>query len=91
MSAQNLRNLLEHVDDTWELVLPGVGLAGDELVGELAAVWWAARAESNDAYEHWSRAGGADAYAAYRAAEDRADAAADGLAAATRPEVPATI
>ena len=87
MSAQDLRDLLEHVDDTWEIVLPPVGLGGSELVGELAAVWWAARAESNDAYERWRRVGGADAYAAYRAAEDRADAAAEGLSTGARQAV----
>jgi len=87
MSAQDLRDLLDHVDDTWELVLPPTGLRGTELVSEMAAVWWAARAESNDAYDHWRRAGGADAYAVYRAAEDRADAAAAGLTAAAGPAV----
>jgi hypothetical protein len=46
---------------------------------ERLAVWSAARAEANLAYEAWCRRGGAEAYAVYRAAEDRADAAEDAL------------
>lgn len=42
---------------------------------EVFVLWSAARAEANDAYEAWCEAPGCDAYAVYRAAEDRADAA----------------
>ncbi|HEY7077180.1 MAG TPA: hypothetical protein VH418_17505 [Solirubrobacteraceae bacterium] len=42
---------------------------------ELFALWSAARAEANLAYDAWCGSPGADAYAVYRAAEDRADAA----------------
>jgi hypothetical protein len=42
---------------------------------ELFALWSAARAEANLAYDAWCQCPGADAYAVYRAAEDRADAA----------------
>jgi hypothetical protein len=42
---------------------------------ELFALWSVARAEANLAYEAWCGSPGADAYAVYRAAEDRADAA----------------
>jgi hypothetical protein len=52
---------------------------------ERFAVWSAARAEANLAYEDWCRTPGTAAYAVYRAAEDRADAAEDALLAATRP------
>jgi hypothetical protein len=45
-------------------------------------VWSAARAEANLAYDAWCAAPGADGYAVYRAAEDRADAAEVDLAAA---------
>jgi hypothetical protein len=48
------------------------------MLGQLEAVfvlWSAARAEANEAYEAWCEAPGGDAYAVYRAAEDRADAA----------------
>jgi hypothetical protein len=42
---------------------------------EVFAMWCAARAEANLAYDAWCEAPGGDAYAVYRAAEDRADAA----------------
>ena len=42
---------------------------------ELFVLWSAARAEANIAYDAWCGAPGLDAYADYRAAEDRADAA----------------
>ena len=38
-------------------------------------MWSAARAEANIAYDAWCGEPGVDAYAVYRAAEDRADAA----------------
>jgi len=47
---------------------------------ELFAVWSAARAEANVAYSAWCEVPGSDAYAVYRAAEDRADAAERALA-----------
>ena len=43
------------------------------------AIWGAARAEANLAYEAWCRNPGRESYAVYRAAEDRADAAEDAL------------
>jgi hypothetical protein len=49
-----------------------------EMVGhpdEVFVLWSAARAEANIAYDEWCARPGADAYAVYRAAEDRADAA----------------
>ena len=56
---------------------------------ELFAIWSAARAEANLAYQAWCDMPGAIAYAVYRAAEDRADAAEQALAAVTRPLVAA--
>jgi hypothetical protein len=47
---------------------------------ELRYVWHEAKAEASQAYSDWQAAGGADVYAAYRAAQDRADAAQDALA-----------
>jgi hypothetical protein len=44
---------------------------------ERFTVWSAARAEANLAYDAWCRTPSRDAYAVYRAAEDRADAAED--------------
>jgi hypothetical protein len=49
------------------------------------AIWSAARAEANLAYEAWCESPGPDAYAVYRAAEDRADAAEQALAVAAEP------
>ncbi len=43
-------------------------------------VWRRAQARAREAYEEWRRDGGSDAYAAYRAAQDRADSAQDELA-----------
>ena len=75
MKAAELKELLEHIEDTRELVLRPAD--GDELV----SVWRAARAEANAALLTWRAAPGPDSYAAYRAAEDRADAAESSLAA----------
>jgi hypothetical protein len=49
-------------------------------VDEVFVMWSAARAEANLAYDAWCARPGADAYAVYRAAEDRADAAEAALA-----------
>ena len=48
---------------------------------ELFVLWSAARAEANVAYDAWCAMPGSDAYAVYRAAEDRADAAEVALSA----------
>jgi len=50
---------------------------------ERFTIWSAARAEANLAYEAWCAVPGLEAYAVYRAAEDRADAAEHALIAAT--------
>jgi hypothetical protein len=47
---------------------------------EAFVLWSAARAEANLAYDEWCTHPGRDAYAVYRAAEDRADAAESDLA-----------
>jgi hypothetical protein len=58
---------------------------GDEtaawMIYELEYVWREAQAEANLAYEAWSELPRRDGYAVYRAAQDRADAAQDDLAA----------
>lgn len=51
---------------------------------ELFALWAAATAEANAAYDAWRYSPGASAYAAFVAADDRASAAQDALAAHTR-------
>jgi hypothetical protein len=55
-------------------------VAIQQLRTERFVEWAASRAEANLAYDAWSQAPGAVAYSAYRAAEDRADAAQDALA-----------
>jgi hypothetical protein len=42
--------------------------------------WRRAQADAREAYERWRSSGGATAFAAYRAAQDRADSAQDELA-----------
>ena len=54
-------------------------------VDELFALWSVARAEANIAYDEWCERPGHEAYAVYRAAEDRADAAERQLASAAAP------
>jgi hypothetical protein len=56
-----------------------------QLHDQLFALWSAARAEANLAYQAWCDTPGLDAYAVYRAAEDRADAAEHALVLAARP------
>ena len=46
---------------------------------ELADAWRAAQDEATNAYELWRELPGRDAYAVYRAAQDRADEAQDAL------------
>jgi hypothetical protein len=53
---------------------------GSWVFDELADAWRAAQAEARDAYEHWRETSGANAFAVYRAAQDRADQAQDVLA-----------
>ena len=49
---------------------------------ELYAMWTVAQAEANLAYDAWSASPGADAYAVFVAATDRADAALSALSTA---------
>jgi hypothetical protein len=56
---------------------------------ELYAIWSAARAEANLAYQAWCDVRGQVAYAVYRAAEDRADAAEQALAGVSAPLIAA--
>jgi hypothetical protein len=66
----------------------GVGTpAGDRVTRVATSVldqpvwtWRRAQAHAREAYEHWRSHGGAAAFAAYRAAQDRADSAQDELA-----------
>jgi hypothetical protein len=51
------------------------------LYDELAFAWRTAQDDATAAYDAWSARPAADTYAAYRAAQDRADAAQETLAA----------
>ena len=67
-----------HRDELGRFAQPAAALCDRD---ELYAMWSVARAEANLAFDAWRTAPGRDAYVAYRAAEDRADAAQDALAA----------
>jgi hypothetical protein len=75
MTAQQLHDLLEAVPDTREIVV--VHPAEDGLM----AAWRAAQEEASCALHAWCDWPGTEAFAAYRAAQDRADAAQDALVA----------
>jgi hypothetical protein len=78
MSLHELRVLLDEVPDTLEIVLHGPGRDGRSLDAE---AWREAHDEAARAWLDWRAApGDATAYAAYRAAQDREDAAQDALA-----------
>ena len=77
MTVRQLHQLLRGLGDTREIVI-GHGPSEDVL----HAVWRAAQDEADDAYAAWREHPGREAYLAYRAAADRADAALDALATA---------
>lgn len=79
MRVDELRSLLDAVPDTREIVLRrGEGWSAER------DAWREAHDDAVEAYRCW-RAGRTRAgYAAYRAAQDRADAAQDALAARRR-------
>ena len=76
MSAHDLRSLLDDVPDTWEIVL-----RRDRGWSPVLHAWRDAAEEAAAAFAHWcTRPGDVAAYAAYRAAQDREDAAQDAVA-----------
>jgi len=83
MSVKDLKDLLEHLEDTREIVLHDRVADRGRPAGELYDMWRDAREEARCAYADWAARGGAGAYAVYLAAEDRADAAAAGWAGAS--------
>lgn len=76
MTGRQLHDLLHGLEDTREIVMPR-GTAGDGLHD----VRRAAQDDADEAYAMWRERGGEEAYLAYRAAADRADAALDALIA----------
>jgi hypothetical protein len=76
MSIQDLRTLLDDVPDTLEIVL-----RREPEWSPVLEAWRDAAEEAADALRAWRAApGNAAGYAAYRAAQDREDAAQDALA-----------
>jgi hypothetical protein len=82
MSAHELKELLDQVSDTRELVLRPRHAEDDRAWKPLYDAWSDAHEEAEDAYWEWRVRGGPGAYAAYRAAADREDAAQDALSEA---------
>jgi hypothetical protein len=81
MSVHELRALLDQVADTRELVFRRAAALGPAWNAHYDA-WSDAHEEAEEAYAEWHRSGGSRAYAVYRAAQDREDAAQDTLALA---------
>jgi len=79
MSAHELKVLLDQVADTRELVLRRSAVHGPGW-GVLYDAWSDARDDAEEAYWRWTRSRSRPDYAAYRAAQDREDAAQDALA-----------
>ena len=82
MTSLELREILDHLDDTLELVLPGLRERDD--TDALVMAWLIANREAGVALRSWCRRGGQEPYTLYRAAADRADAAQDALALRAR-------
>jgi hypothetical protein len=74
MSTSDLRSLLDDVPDTFEIVLR----RGSSWSPVLEA-WRDAAEEASEALVAWRRGPSRGAYAVYRAAQDREDAALDTL------------
>jgi hypothetical protein len=66
--CQDYEHELQLGDSSWLWVLD-----------ELSTLWREAQLEASRAYHHWCRARNRNAYATYRAAQDRADAAQSAL------------
>ena len=80
MSSGDLRTLLDDVPDTFEIVLR----RAPEWSPVLDA-WRDAAEDAAGALAHWRQSPGDLAYAAYRAAQDREDAAQDALTQLAAP------
>jgi hypothetical protein len=76
MSVNELKVLLDQVADTRELVIRRASTWTP-----VAAAWEDARDDAVAAYAVWLGRRDAESYAAYRAAQDREDAAQDALSA----------
>jgi hypothetical protein len=81
MGFRELKVLLDQVPDTRELVLRREASLGPAW-NALYDAWSDAHEEAEDAWRTWRADPGPEAYAAYRAAADREDAAQDAVSAA---------
>jgi hypothetical protein len=79
MTVHQLHEMLSNLDDTRELVLEGPHT--DDRDDPLVLAWRVAARRAGQALVAWRCTGGREAYAAYRALADQADAAQDALAA----------
>jgi hypothetical protein len=66
--------------ETGELVFTREIPSSTSLFGCLRLAWQDAQWDARSSYEAWTEDGGLEAYAVYRAAQERADAAQDALA-----------
>jgi hypothetical protein len=80
--SRQLLDLFDEIPDTGEIVVLTSPRQDDD---GLLLAWRGARAEANAALEWWRLVRTRDAFAAFLAAEDRADAAQDALAARRSP------
>ena len=76
MGARQLLGVLDEIPDTGEIVI-----RAHEAADELLQAWRNAHADADLALEDWRARRTREAFAAFRAAQDRADAAQDALAA----------
>jgi hypothetical protein len=75
MSSHELKRLLDDVADTREIVLRRARTWSADY-----DLWSDAHEEAEEAYRAWRLTSSSEAYAVYRAAQDREDAAQDTLA-----------
>ena len=78
MSLTELKELLDQVGDTRELVLRRAAALGPAFNAVYDA-WSDAHEEAEHAYLAWRASGSRDEYDVYRAAQDREDAAQDAV------------
>jgi hypothetical protein len=79
MSYVDPTSVLSNEIDDIRRRLSGAGVPSTWIHDELRCAWRDAQADATAAYDGWRNEPGADAYAVYRAAQDRADAAQDTL------------
>jgi hypothetical protein len=79
MSARELKTLLDQIADTRELILRHEA-EPERLWSPVYVAWSDAHEDAERALGTWRGSGSGEAYAAYRAAQDREDAAQDALA-----------